>query len=155
MKEVVISIHSTQNVDNGNEDSLDFVTDGVYDYDEDSRSCRLTYFETEITGLAGTRTRMFFGPDQVVIKRDGTLTSRMDFKEKQRSTFLFDTPYGSATIGMRTRKIDQQFDANGGHAVIDYVLDLEHASFSNNRFEFTVKEQQPFLPPRERKGENA
>lgn len=155
MKEVVISIRSTHAYDSNNEDKLDFVTDGMYDFDPESGVCRLTYFESEVTGLPGTRTRIYLNPNEIVINRDGTLTSRMEFREKERHSFLYETPYGSATMGIRTRKIHQSFNANGGSAVIDYSLDIERNPISNNRFEFSVREQSAAHPSiNEIQGEN-
>ena len=153
MKEVTISIRSTQACGSERPDLLDFVTDGTYDYDPESNSGRLTYFESEVTGLPGTRTRVIIRPDEIVVNRDGTLTSCMEFREKERSTFLYDTPYGSATLGLRTSRIQQNFDDHGGSAVIDYVLDVQHSAFIKNRFEFSVKEIRPLSSPAAPQGE--
>ena len=138
MKDVVIAIHSRNDLD-GEEDVIDFVTDGLYTFDGEV-AC-LTYLETEVTGMEGTRTSVMVLPDKVVVDRDGAVMSRMVFQEGQRSSFLYDTPYGAATMHLETRGIRSSFDGDGGKMKIDYVLDLEHAMVSRNLFQLTVTRQ--------------
>ena len=141
MKDVWISMHSDYGYDQPDADSLDFTTDGFYFFD-DGVGC-LSYQESEITGMEGTRTSVFVMPDQVVVDRDGTVTSRMVFKEGEKNSFLYATPFGQATMGIRTRRITHSMGENGGQVEIDYVVDMEHAVVSRNRFQITVKEQAP------------
>ena len=140
MKDVTISIFS-RNSAGEDEDSIDFVTDGLYTFDG-GVAC-LTYLETEVTGMAGTRTSVMVFPDKVVVDRDGTVTSRMVFQEGVKNSFLYDTPVGSATMHMDTRRILFRFNEHGGELEIDYVLDLEHAFVTRNIFRIEVKELKP------------
>ena len=112
MKDVVIYIRSLYGCDEKDEEAIDFSTDGLYTYDG-STAC-LTYLETEVTGMEGTRTSVVVTPEKVVVDRDGTVTSRLR----------------------------QRFNEHGGQVEIDYVLDMEHAFASRNRFRLTVKEQE-------------
>ena len=141
MKDVIISINSLFSFEEGEEQQMEFTTDGYYFY-EDEVGC-LSYEETEVTGLEGTRTSLFVMPDQVVVDREGTVTSRMVFKEGLKSAFQYATPFGSATMGINTRRIRQNMGLNGGKVEIDYVVDMEHMVASRNKFEITVTE----IPP--------
>ncbi|MBR1456793.1 MAG: DUF1934 domain-containing protein [Oscillospiraceae bacterium] len=138
LKDVWISINSIHGYEQEDEDSVEFTTDGYYYY-EDGVGC-LSYEESEVTGLEGTRTSMIVMPDQVVVDRDGLITSRMIFKEGMKNSFLYETPYGQATMGIDTRKIHRDIGENGGRVEIDYVLDMEHAVVARNRFQITVTE---------------
>ena len=138
MKDVLISIHSSFAYEEGEEQQMDFTTDGYYFY-EDDVGC-LSYEETEVTGMEGTRTSLFVMPDQVVVDRDGTITSRMVFKEGLKNSFLYNTPFGQATMGVDTRSIRHEMGENGGSVEIDYVVDMEHAVVTRNKFYLTVKE---------------
>ncbi len=138
MKDVVISILNRSSVDE-DEDTLDFVTDGLYTFDGET-AC-LTYLESEVTGMEGTRTSVMVLPDKVVVDRDGTVTSRMVFQEGMKNSFLYDTPMGSAAMHINTRRILCRFNAEGGELEIDYVLDLEHAFVSRNLFHLEVRGQ--------------
>ena len=139
MKDVVISIRSLTGLD-GEEDSLDFITDGLYSYDE-GVAC-LTYLETEVTGLEGTRTSLMVLPDKVVVDRDGMLTGRMIFREGTRDSFPYNTPYGQMMLGIDTRSIRHNFNESGGDVEIDYVTDLAHTYVSRNKFRISVKEME-------------
>ena len=132
MKDVVIYIRSLYGYDENEEEAIDFSTDGLYTYDGGT-AC-LTYLETDVTGMEGTQTRVVVTPEKVVVDRDGTVTSRMVFEPGVK-------PVGSATMHMATRDLRQRFNEHGGQVEIDYVLDMEHAFASRNRFRLTVKEQ--------------
>ena len=139
MKNVWISINSIYGFEEENEESLEFTTDGYYYFDGEN-GC-LSYMESEVTGLEGTRTSMIVMPDQVVVDRDGMVTSRMIFREGLRDTFQYSTPFGAATMGIDTRRVRRDMGENGGKVEIDYVMDLEHAVASRNRFQITVTER--------------
>lgn len=139
MEDVVISIRSEQYGSPDEQDSVDFVTDGLYMYD-DGVGC-LSYMESEVTGLEGTRTSVMVMPDKVVVDRDGMITSRMIFQEGLKNSFQYNTPYGMATFSMNTRHIVKDFNADGGQLKIDYVVDVEHAVVSRNLFKLTVSKQ--------------
>ena len=138
LKDVLISIKSIQDYGQNEEDSLEFITDGYYFYDGDV-GC-LSYQESEVTGMEGTRTSVMVGPDQVVVDRDGNINSRMIFKEGLRNSFQYRTPFGTATLGVDTRRIRQNFGENGGNMEIDYIVNLEHAVVTRNKFQITVKQ---------------
>ena len=139
MKDVVIYIRSLYGYDGEEEDSIDFSTDGLYTYDGSTAS--FSYLETDVTGMEGTRTSVVVSPDKVIVDRDGAVTSRMVFQPGLKDAFLYETPVGSATMHMNTRGLSSRFNEHGGHVEIDYVLDMEHAFASRNRFHLTVKEQ--------------
>lgn len=139
MRDVVIDIRTVHSVDMEDEDYLDFSTDGLYTYDGEV-GC-LSYLETEVTGMEGTRTSVIVMPDQVVVDRDGLITSRMIFKEKEKSSFLYNTPYGTATMNINTRRISHSLDEHGGEVEIDYVVDMEHAVITRNKFQLKITEQ--------------
>ena len=138
LKDVWISINSIHSYDQEDGDSLEFSTDGHYYFDGEN-GC-FTYMETDVTGLEGTRTSVLVMPDQVVVDRDGMITSRMIFREGLRDAFQFSTPYGAATMGIDTRRIRHHMDEAGGKVEIDYVVDMEHAVVARNKFSITIQQ---------------
>ena len=138
MKDVVIYIRSLYGYDENEEEAIDFSTDGLYTYDGGT-AC-LTYLETDVTGMEGTQTRVVVTPEKVVVDRDGSLTSRMVFKEGEKTSFLYSTPYGRAVMGINTRKVSHSFNDKGGKAEIEYVVDMQHTVFTKNRFTIQVKQ---------------
>lgn len=139
IKDVLISMHSVQGYDRDDQQVIDFTTDGHYFRDGDA-VC-FSYMESEVTGLEGTRTSVIIKPDHVVIDRDGSITSRMIFKEGEKNSFPYDTPFGTAILGVKTRKISQSFNDNGGDLEVDYVVDMEHALVARNKIQLNIREQ--------------
>lgn len=143
-KEVLIDIHSIHAYDSEDRDSLDFTTDGLYQYENGVG--RLRYWESEVTGMPGTQTRVEISPEGVIVDRVGTVNSRMEFREGLKNVFPYETPYGLATMGMDTRRIHSRFNEHGGNMELDYVLNLEHMVVIRNKFRIEVME--PGAEPR-------
>lgn len=140
MKDVLIAINSIHNYGQGDEeDSIEFTTDGHYLLEDDT-AC-LSYLETEVTGMQGTRTSVFVSDSGIVVDRDGLVKSRMVFCPGEKTSFLYDTPNGAATMTLNTRRMSHSFDESGGSLEIEYVLDVEHVVLSRNRFNMKVTEQ--------------
>ena len=97
MKDVIISIKGTQNDPNGGDNVIELVTDGEFSYENGEGT--LSYMESELTGLEGTRTSFTISPMGVVMVREGSLNSRMVFEEGRKHCFLYETPFGAATMG--------------------------------------------------------
>ena len=139
MKDVIISITGTQDAPQGEDNTIELVTEGKYCF-KDGRG-KLTYMESELTGMAGTKTSFTFSPDEVVLSREGTLTSCMIFRQGTKNTFLYDTPYGSTTMGLDTHSIRSTLGEKGGEMEIDYIVDFDHAVVGRNKFKINVRER--------------
>lgn len=133
----LITVSGIQDFNGTADDTVELVTDGVYTRTEDG--FEIYYLESELTGLAGTATRVEVRPGSVTVERAGTLNACMEFKPGQKSSFLYDTQFGAATLGVDTRKINAVFDDNGGELSIDYVVNMEHAVVSRNKLNMSVR----------------
>lgn len=140
MRDVIISITGVQNDPNGDKDSVELVTTGQYGMENDE--IRFTYEESELTGLDGTRTTFTISPMGVVLRREGSLNSEMVFQQGRKNFFLYETPYGSATMGVDTRRIDTQLDEHGGNLELDYDIDFNHTLMGRNKFKINVRENE-------------
>ena len=141
MKDVWIQITAAQaDAERRNREELaEFSTDGRY-------ACRagagtIYYMESELTGMEGTQTRIDFSPNGAVLTRTGNLTGRMDFTPGERNTFLYETPYGSATVGLQTQRYASTLTEQGGTLDIEYVIDFDHAFVGTNTLHITIQEQ--------------
>lgn len=138
-KDVIIELHSVHAYDRDDSESFDFSTDGTYSFADGVGT--LSYWESEVTGLPGTRTRVRISPQEIVVDRSGTVSARMEFREGSQNTFQYFTPYGMADVRMDTHRLRSSFNEHGGVAELDYVLDLEHAVAVRNKFRLKVSEQ--------------
>ena len=139
MKDVIISITGKQNDPTGEDNIIELETDGVFAYENGEGM--LSYMESELTGLDGTKTSFAIGPMGVVMTREGSLNSRMVFEKGKKHNFLYETPFGSATMGVNTTNISVSFDEHGGDMEIDYVVDFQHSVVGHNMFKIKVSEQ--------------
>lgn len=128
-----------QDVDSNEPDVLEFSTDGFYKF-EDNIGC-ISYMESPVTGMEGTQTSVIVMPDKIIVDRDGTVTSRMVFKEGEKDSFLYDTPFGKATMGILTRHLRHDFNEDGGDFEVEYDVNVEHKLFTKNRFTLNVRQE--------------
>ena len=90
-------------------------------YTYDGENACITYLESEVTGLTGTRTSVIVTPDKVAVERDGFITSRMFFMEGEK-TRSCTTPLYWRRCGAR-KEHKKDFNEDGGTLELDYVLD--------------------------------
>ena len=133
----LITISGIQGVPGDTPDAIELLTDGIYCRTENGFELR--YHESELTGLQGTETSVAINSDEIIVTRRGVLNSQMVFRQGEKSSFLYDTPFGSATLGIETRKINAAMDDFGGELSIDYVLDMEHAVVTKNMLKMKVQ----------------
>lgn len=137
-KNVIITMKQIQGTGSG-DDALNFITDGTYSYENDIGCLR--YLESDVTGMRGTATSVSILPDKIVVNREGLINSRMEFCKGVRNLFQYNTPYGTADMHLDTTSISNHFDATGGTAEIDYVLDMHSRIISRNKFIIRVEQQ--------------
>lgn len=138
-KEVLITINSTQNIDGTESEGSELITRGTYSFSDGE--IRFSYMESELTGMEGTRTDFLIRPAEVVMSRAGAVTARMVFRRGQKHHFLYETQYGTLTMGLDTHRIQTSLDEHGGSMEIEYDLDFERALVSRNKFRINVREQ--------------
>ena len=135
-KNVIISIKGIQSND-GDKDIYELVTDGTYTFSDSA--CEFTYMESELTGLEGTKTTFKVDNEKVLLTREGSLNSQMMFEKGKKHFFLYETPYGSATMGVKTHKLKTGL----GEAAA--ILSLRTPSMSTayrleNEFKISIRE---------------
>ena len=135
----LITVSGIQDFNGTADDTVELVTEGYYTRPENG--FEMYYLESDLTGLAGTATRVAVEPDCVTVERSGTLNARMVFIPGQKSSFLYDTQFGSATLEVETRKINADLDDFGGELCIDYVVNMEQTVSSKDQHKISVKEQ--------------
>lgn len=141
MKDVIISVTGLQHGEDG-PDSMQLVTAGQYGMDHDGYL--LTWEESEITGMEGTRTSITVQPNKsVVLSREGAHNSSVEFEEGKKHYFLYETPYGSATMGLDTRRIRHRLDLHGGDMEIEYTVDYNQRIVERSVFYIQVQEPKP------------
>ena len=138
-KPVIISIRGVQSLEPGEEDVMELVTQGVL-RQEEGEGFSLSYLESELTGLEGTLTTFQVEPERVTLLRVGEFNSQMVFQEGRRHLAMYNTPYGSMTIGVNTRHLLADLTERGGDIEIDYAIEIDHSVAGRNVFQINVRE---------------
>ena len=138
-KNVVISLMGVQRYEETPPDVIELVTQGQLHEEEDG-ALVLTYEESELTGLEGTRTTLRIEGERVVMLREGELNTQMIFEEGQRHLSLYATPYGTMSIGVRTWSLFIEMDSSGGELEMDYAVEVEYSTAGRNTFRIQVRE---------------
>ena len=138
-KDVLITIHSIQNIDGRDCDGPELVTQGTYEYAPDG--ARLSYMESELTGLEGTRTDLHIKPEEVILSRRGSVNTQMVFRRGEKQKFRYQTDYGPLNMGLSTKRLECSMDEHGGDMEIEYDLNFNLSFLSRNRFIISVREK--------------
>jgi uncharacterized beta-barrel protein YwiB (DUF1934 family) len=137
-KDVLISIQGLQHYSGSDEDNMELVTKGELESVGDS--LRLSYEETELTGMEGTTTLFHVEPERVTLLRTGTVSSEMVFEAGKRHMSVYDTPYGNMEIGITASKLNSTLTGNGGKLEIDYDIEINHKLAGKSLVRIDVRE---------------
>ena len=139
-KDVLISIQSLQNLGGQDNDGLELITDGSYDYASDA--IRFSYMESELTGLDGTRTTFQIFPEEVILSRRGAVNTQMVFRRGEKHSFRYRTQMGALSMSLNTHRLEYALDEHGGNMEIEYDLNFEQSFLSRNKFIINVREKE-------------
>ncbi|XZI52563.1 DUF1934 domain-containing protein [Clostridium perfringens] len=117
-KKAIISICSTQDI--GEKEKIEVVTVGEFSINGDEFIA--TYDESEISGMEGTKTTLKIKGDKVVLHREGTTSTKMEFQKDNTQVALYNTPYGMLELKTSTKELDLDVNEKGGNISIKYHL---------------------------------
>lgn len=135
-KNVLISIYGLQEAEGSGSDNVTLVTQGKYL--RHGGRYYVSYAESELTGLDGTRTTLCIDDRQVVVNRSGLYPSRMIFEKGKRHTSLYRTEYGDLLVGFSTEHIRSTLDDNGGTLDVRYAVEIDHSLAGTNHLKVDV-----------------
>lgn len=133
---VIISIKGKQVNENG-PDEMELVTEGRLICND--KGVLVSYQESELTGLQGTTTMLRINGPVVTLLREGTVNSQMVFEEGRRHLSMYETPYGSMSVGINTRRVKNTIGETGGDLEIDYAIEIDNLMVGRNYFSMNVK----------------
>ena len=136
-KDVLITIHSIQNIDGQDCDGPELITQGTYEFAPND--VRLSYMESELTGMGGTRTDLHIKPEEVVLSRRGSVNAQMVFRRGEKQRFRYQTDFGALNLGVNTQRLESRLSEHGGDVEIEYDLNFNQSFLSRNRFLINVK----------------
>ena len=135
--DVVITVQGLQIYTDGAPDASEFMTQGQLALGEDGFI--LTYEETELTGMEGTTTRFIQEGEEVTLARTGTVNNYLVFREGRQHTSLYETPYGSLTVDIRTNLLRSTIGESGGALELSYDVSVQKKLMCKNYVHVRVR----------------
>lgn len=137
-KEVMISVCGTQGYEDGAEpEKVELLSRGIF-YLKDGKYYIL-YDETELTGMAGTKTTIKAEADKVAIIRKGTVSATLTFLPQNTHASVYMTEFGPINIETYTRSLDCNLTENGGTVSIKYDVNSNNVYASTNTLKIEVR----------------
>ena len=136
-KDVIISIRGLQEQDGEAGDPITLVTPGRFYRKNDSYY--ISYEESELTGLAGTRTTLRVKPDYVKLVRTGLYPSELLFELGKRHMSLYHTDYGDLSIVVSTNHIRNTLTDDGGDLDVKYAVEVANTPVGINHLNLNIK----------------
>jgi len=136
-KDVIISIYGLQEAGDADQSNITLVTQGKLL----RRGGRyfVSYEESELTGLSGTRTTLSIDDQTVVVNRSGLYPSRMIFEKGKRHTSLYHTEFGDLIVGLSTEHIRHDIGDDGGSLDVRYAVEIDHSLAGTNHLKVDVR----------------
>ena len=136
-KKAIISINSTQRYDGCEDDAISLITKGNF-YKKDKKYY-VMYDESELIGIKNTKTTLKVDKETITLIRTGASPTQMIFKENEHHVGLYHTAYGAYTVGIKTKKVENSINENGGSLKLDYDIDLNYEVTGSNTFSITIE----------------
>lgn len=137
-KQVILFVRGEQTYDGAAPEVTELMTEGVMTVE--GGAVKLSYRETELTGMEGTVTTFTIQGDTVVLERTGLIESRMEFCSGGRSSSLYETPWGTMVVDIATSKLSHRIGERGGVLEIRFSIAVNHQIAGENCFKIRVKE---------------
>lgn len=135
---VILSISSQQRYEGQEPDRIDLVTEGTLE-ELDSGAWRISYAESELTGLQGVTTSFELEKDRITLRRTGALHSEMIFEENVCHESLYEMEFGALMIGICAKKIHTELSAAGGSMDVTYAIQVEQNQAGTVVYHIDVK----------------
>ncbi len=152
MKDIMLKIIGKQFSGDEAEEQMEFVTEGkLY---EKNGATYLIYEESEFSGFPGCKTSLKLTGDTIRLKRIGDGTEygmEIEFKEGQRFSSKYDTPYGPIGMEVLTDSVTNDLSPEGyGKIGVKYQVSLGGMAEGRNELNIEVIGDQGVLSEIER-----
>jgi len=138
-KKYTITVNGRQTSPDGEPDTFELITEGRYS--NRAGVARISYEDSDFTGVAGAETLFVVEPDKITLRRGSWFGANMVFDEREKQPFLYATPYGDLPLSVKTELIERELTSKGGRVRIDYALDVDDVLLSRNSFDISIEQE--------------
>ena len=140
MKDVLVKVKTVQSDEHKESDTIELTAEGKFA--EKNGAFLIKYSDSFISGANDPIfTTVKVGSDGAVsVTRSGSYQSRFVIEKQKRCNCLYQTPYGTMTMGFYGEKIENNLNANGGELSLWYTVDVNGSELNRNQMTITVRE---------------
>lgn len=137
MKDVVLKIKGIQKNLDGEDNTIELITEGKF-YKKNG-AYYLVYEESEISGMEGATTTLKIQDDKVLMKRFGTSSSKLIFEKGKKHKTAYHTQYGDFDMEVTTNKMEVNIsDLGKGSIKLSYRLVISNTVESSNQLTIDI-----------------
>ena len=125
-KAVLLTIRGQQTYAEQEPEVIELVTEGTLTQAE--KGWKLTYEESDLTGLKGVTTTFQIEPGVITLRRKGPLNSEMVFREGQFHESLYRMEFGALMITVCASKVRYDISEKGGTIDLTYAIEIEQSA---------------------------
>ena len=134
---VVLSIRGQQNYQEQDPEVIELVTEGNLTRLENG--CKVSYEESDLTGLAGVTTVFEVTPDCITLTRTGSLNSQMVFQKGVLHESLYQMEFGALMIAVCATRVSYDLTQQGGTIDLTYGIDIENTAAGIIEYHLDIK----------------
>lgn len=138
MKNIKIKVVGSQSRYSKKEEKIELLTDASFDKKDDCYI--ITYDESDLTGMEGSKTKLKIEKDKLVMKKFGTVSSNIEFIVGKRYATGYLTSLGLLDMEILTTKYEAIINNEGiGTIDVEYKVNLSGFEESLNRLHIDLK----------------
>ena len=121
-------------------EEIELSTEGVMNID--GEKVELVYEESEITGMQGSKTSVYFEKSNegfVSMLRSGAVSTSLLFEKGKRHHCVYNTPIMPFEICVKTLKVVNNILTDGA-LFLDYIIEIRGAQAERTKFELSLVE---------------
>lgn len=123
---VLLTVRGQQTYADQAPEVIELVTEGTLE--RAAEGWKLTYEESELTGLNGVTTTFLVQPGKITLSRKGPLNSQMVFQEGQFHESLYQMEFGALMITVCASKVQYDIGETGGTIDLTYAIEIEQSA---------------------------
>ena len=138
-KEVLLTICGQQSYAEQEPEMVELVTEGTLESVENG--WKLTYEESDLTGLKGVTTSFLLEPAKVTLSRKGPLSSQMVFQEGVLHESLYQMEFGALMITVCANQVRYDINENGGTIDLIYAIEIEQSAAGHIAYHLDIRKK--------------
>lgn len=138
-KTVVLSVRGQQSYAEQDPETIELVTEGTLEQTENG--WKISYEESELTGLQGVKTTFMVEGKTVTLVRNGKLNSQMVFCEGESHDSLYQTEFGTLMLTVCATKVEANLDWDGGAIDLCYHIEIEQNAAGVIAYHLDIKSE--------------